>query len=241
MKAIWFRAPKTASTSVRAALLGLSDLYFERKHADSHEFECDMFDKYRTSKRLNADGIIRIMSDHHPLDKFPGKYLSGDFPSKTHICQVNGEQWWDYSQRYKAFFEDAYKFTQCRHPLSRFVSSYNYVLQYQEVGFKEALSLLLSGSAEKNWRPHTWTHTRPQICYIPNRDGQLLVDRLIRFENLQNDFSAVCSDLGIPKIKLPTTRKAKDAGKPYMDYYDDESEAMAREYFKEDFELLGYK
>tara|TARA_B100000035_G_scaffold304981_1_gene305295 strand:- start:646 stop:1362 length:717 start_codon:yes stop_codon:yes gene_type:complete len=238
MKAIWFRTPKTASTSIRVALLGFNTRNFVE------EFDVTNHNRLHREgeKKFTATDLLRIMSDNFPLSDFPGKYLAGDFPRDTHICQVNSEQWCSYRDRYREFFDDAYKFSQCRHPLSRFVSSYNYTLKH-DFEFKKALSMLLDGSAKTDWSVHDYHHTRPQTDILPMYDDKLLLDKLMRLESLQSDFDHVCTHLGIPRLKLLHTRKStsKEVSKHYTEYYDSESEAMAREYFKKDFDILGYK
>ena len=109
MKSIWFKAPKTASTSIRAALLGFADTVKD-------------FDRHR-SKFTRAE-VLQTLVDFFPFGKINGWYLGGDFPSKDYICQVNGDQWYSYKERYSCFYSQAYKFGVCRHPLDRFVSGY---------------------------------------------------------------------------------------------------------------------
>ena len=185
--------------------------------------------------------VIRIVSDVFPLGVMDGKYLTGDFPSRTHVCQVVGEQWKENRNQYRRFFSDAYKFAVCRNPLDRYVSGYNYVLKPKDIGLKKGLSILLGDTPKKKLGTHEFTHLRALHHFIPYEGDKLLVDKLIRFENLQDDFSEVCSHIGIPELNLPVTRKTSKDNKSYMEYYDDESEAMARKYFAKDFELFNYQ
>lgn len=233
MKAIWFKAPKTASTSIRAALLGFADTIKD-------------FDRHRTE--LTPPQVLQILVDFFPFGKINGWYLGSDFPSKTHVCQVNGDQWYSYSQRYSGFYKQAYKFAVCRHPLERFISGYRYVDSELGLSVRSVLEILLTGSsgATQQLGGYAYEHLRPLHHFVPNDDETHNVDKLIRFESLQSDFDIVCRRLGIPKTSLPFTRKGKRLDGPsynvsnYMDLFDDTTEAMAREYFAKDFKIFNY-
>lgn len=69
-------------------------------------------------------------------------------------------------------------------------------------------------------------------------EGQLIVDVVGRFENLEGDFHQICSTLGVPAAPLPRL-KASERG-AYAEYYDDTTRALVLERFKMDFELFGY-
>jgi hypothetical protein len=69
--------------------------------------------------------------------------------------------------------------------------------------------------------------------------GKVIVDNFIRFENLQEDFNAVCDKIGIPRQKLPTKNQTKH--KHYAEYYDDESRKYVWKKFRRDINYFGYK
>ena len=69
--------------------------------------------------------------------------------------------------------------------------------------------------------------------------GKVIVDNFIRFENLQEDFNAVCDKIGIPPQKLPKKNQTKH--KHYAEYYDDESRKYVWKKFRRDINYFGYK
>tara|TARA_B100001063_G_C16675332_1_gene508736 strand:+ start:211 stop:456 length:246 start_codon:yes stop_codon:yes gene_type:complete len=78
-----------------------------------------------------------------------------------------------------------------------------------------------------------------QSDYLVDLHGNLLTDFIGRYENLQQDFDAICEYLAIPTSTLPHKRKAKDRSS-YQAYYTDEIKAQVENHFAQDIQLLGY-
>ncbi len=79
-----------------------------------------------------------------------------------------------------------------------------------------------------------------QLDWISDPEGNLLVDFVGRFENLEEDFQTICKKLNLQNTKLPHSRKSKRS-KGYMDYYDKETLAIISEKFDKDFQYFNYK
>jgi chondroitin 4-sulfotransferase 11 len=78
-----------------------------------------------------------------------------------------------------------------------------------------------------------------QLDYVSDRDGNLLVDFIGRFENFQNDLLEVSDRLGIELKSMPHNNPSPH--RHYSSYYTPETEEIVRERFKRDIEYFGYE
>ena len=90
-------------------------------------------------------------------------------------------------------------------------------------------------------------HFRSQHSFVTDHKGELLVDFIGHFEQLQNDFNRLCGKAGMPKQSLAhkNRRYPKHCGdsfnRHYSHYYDDETVTIVADRFKTDIELFGYR
>ena len=92
---------------------------------------------------------------------------------------------------------------------------------------------------------------RQQSAHLAGRDflfgagGQLLVDRVLRFERLAEEADELLAQLGLEDRSLPWVNASgsgtPDAVPPYADYYDDESRALVAELYHADIEAFAYE
>ena len=69
------------------------------------------------------------------------------------------------------------------------------------------------------------------------------MDFICRFENLQQDFNIVCDKIGVPPRKLLHHNETRNRrrGKPYWEYYNDDTRDLVAEIYAEDIEAFGYE
>ena len=132
-------------------------------------------------------------------------------------------------------YEKSIVFTTIRNPYSRAVSmfkhwSWNSAKTFDD--FCNAIKKEKYPSASAKW--HSSSLTEHITC-----GDKLMVDYVIRLENLQEDFNIVCDKIGIPKQQLPHKNKTKH--NHYTEYYDDETREIVAEKYAQDIECFGYE
>lgn len=141
------------------------------------------------------------------------------------------------------FYAGLFKFAVVRNPWDLQVSSYHHLSREhprvvadtpdfasfirRKLDPEREYDYLLDISQERQWE------------YVCGFDGELIVDFIARYENLQADFDTACERIGLPRITLPHKRKATDR-RDYRDYYDDETRALVAEHYAEDIRRFGY-
>lgn len=127
-------------------------------------------------------------------------------------------------------FRGLYKFTCVRNPWDRMVSYYFTPTQTPETWnrkkFRETISKAVSV---------------PDYLRLDNQKGDPFanVDRIIRFENLGDDFRAVCNVIDIAPATLPQYNRSRR--EHYSKYYDDELRELVRTRFATEIERFDYR
>lgn len=153
-------------------------------------------------------------------------------------------------------FSSLFKFSFVRNPWSRILSEYRYRNYFQYFSFRDFVLNKLPGPG---WDDR-YRHVMPQYDMLYDHEGNLLVDFVGRFENLQEDFDRVCTHLGITDSALPHRNKSDKKSRElkrklknwlYMngenrhrdraDFYDDDTRAAVAEYYRMDIETFSYR
>jgi len=128
--------------------------------------------------------------------------------------------------------DNNYKFAFVRNPYDRAVSNY-YFLGYKG---KMSFNTFLKTKLKKN--RDIWHHELSQSQHIYDKDGNLMVDFIGRFENLQEDFDKICNKIGLPKIKLPHNNVSGKNGRENC--LTEENKEIIYNFHKIDFDNFGY-
>lgn len=79
----------------------------------------------------------------------------------------------------------------------------------------------------------------PQLDWITDSDGNMLIDYVGRFEKLDEEFKTICTKIDLNRCSLPHVKKSKRGD--YREYYEDESARIISTFYKKDIEYFGYE
>ena len=139
-------------------------------------------------------------------------------------------------------FGSYYKFAFVRNPWDRIVSQFAYMQQRPdlmdylgmtaETEFKSYLELI---------RHKEHVQWMPQVRFLLDHDGSVLVDRIGRLEAFSQDCAQIFAALGLTQDRLPGHAN-RSKRQPFQAYYpDDEAIEAVADIFSEDIGFLGYK
>jgi hypothetical protein len=126
-------------------------------------------------------------------------------------------------------FRDLYKFTCVRNPWDRMVSYYFTPTQNPETWDQRKFRRIISNVVSIS------DYLRLDDSDV---DSFANVDCIMRFENLAEDFRAVCAAIGISPPTLPQYNRSNR--EHYSKYYDDELRELVRSRFAAEIERFGY-
>jgi len=145
----------------------------------------------------------------------------------------------------KKVYNEYLKFTVVRNPWQRMLSQFKktedkrngmYFVDWVKKSFV---------SKDRNMNNRFY---KPCMWWISDDNGNNEMDYIIRFENLDKDFSKLLSKIGIDDIKLnkvkmlPSWASRDDIdSQNYRDYYDNETRELIAINFKSDIEEFGYE
>jgi hypothetical protein len=163
-------------------------------------------------------------------------YLGSRFPSlsKLAVDHINVTE----IKRFlpENIFNTYFKFAFVRNPWDWQVSLYHYMLQYKNHPQHRLVSRMKSFDEYIEWRVTQDMGLQKDFLY--DNKGNLLVNFIGRFENLQEDFNIACSKIPIKQVQLPLANKSNH--KFYKEYYNKNTRDLIYNAFKEDIELFKY-
>lgn len=155
-------------------------------------------------------------------------------------------------------FRDYYKFCFVRNPWDRALSTYRYFKGGGAGRVDEWLAARIAADYPtfERWvidfldesRVHEHPLLRPQYLYIYNIAGECLVDRVGRFESINEDFQEISQRIGL-RSRLPYLNKSVPAGheagghrrSAYAEQYTTETAARIAVLYREDCLRFAYE
>lgn len=130
---------------------------------------------------------------------------------------------------------DYFKFAFVRNPWDWTVSLYFYILKEKDHHWHPEVSRMSDFGEFLDF--YLGTQPRTQKSFLVNGDGQIMMDFVGRFENLNADFGKVCQRLD---IQQNLGKKNTSNHRPYMEYYTPERRDSLGEFFEEDIREFNY-
>lgn len=138
-------------------------------------------------------------------------------------------------------FKRYFSFAVVRHPVERLISHFAYLKtnprKFPEMAEVATLDAYVDAIARADPAViRSRERVMAQWRYVCDAQGALLVDQVIRLEQLDRDFPALCGELGL----APPSLSPANASDPAWKQRSPDAEAFARRYYARDFELFGY-
>lgn len=183
-----------------------------------------------------------------------GLAVKGDNPEEMiHRLEFPFARREEFDNKYKDYF----KFAVVRNPFSRLVSVYlNKVVDFENktdyrlspvieclkrmgkykkgISFADFVKAVVDIPDEE-----IEGHLCSQYFYLINEKGDLIVDFVARFENLDHDLLFIKEKMNFPGLDLPHLMKTKH--KDWRDYYNEDLRRLVEERYKKDLDIFSYK
>lgn len=173
----------------------------------------------------------------------------------------------DHADRVPAFFYDnVFKFCVSRNPYDRFVSAYYYLVNrsipYSQSPLEpgaERDPFIKSNQKEKHILMDNYKndikyfihncpnyceagfHFMPQVLFFLNADGKtLLMDKILKYENLEEDWGDLCRETLLIKPDLPRVNVTTERPQ-WEKLLDEQDRQKLAHFYWQDFQELNYK
>lgn len=217
---IFIHIPKCAGTSIESALG-----HFEGK-------EKRWCQDHRTIRMLQNDIVSKdILSNKRNMLEVAMRYkdkYSRKHTNPNNLIRVTNEQ-----------FDSYYKFAVVRNPYDRALSWYGNVMRdpQTKLAMKIADGMPFDAFLEMQVGQR---QLRPQLDWLVNFKGDIAVDKIVKFENIQNDFTEVLKNLkNADDIILPHRLKGEKS--TASDLFTDKSESLIKKHFGKELDLFEYE
>lgn len=140
-------------------------------------------------------------------------------------------EWKEFAHKRQHYFI----FSSVRNPFDRLISGWLYLSSTRQRSLQEVLE-------NPPQTGHDYRHlTRQQIEILCEKGSKkLVVQELIRYENLQADYDRICEQIGKPLTTLPNFNSG-NRQRDYRGYFNPTTRRLAEELFADDLHLLNYE
>jgi hypothetical protein len=137
-------------------------------------------------------------------------------------------------------YKDYFNFTFIRNPWDRILSWYLLIYQHENNNmdkersqFEKFIELdLAAAKGDKDFHYN-------QLDYISNEKGNILINKCYRFDNFEEEVSAMLKDLGLLQMAIPRLNLSLMTN--YRDYYTVKSRELINQKCKRDIAYFGFE
>jgi hypothetical protein len=131
-------------------------------------------------------------------------------------------------------FAACFKFAVVRNPWAWQVSFFHYIRQHRK-HWQYASVSRLSFAEYLDWRIRSDKFL--QKDFVTDESGNMLIDFVARFENLEEDAAQIFRKIGVDATLPHRNRSRHD---DYRSYYDDRTRELVADHFRDDIEMFQY-
>ena len=133
-------------------------------------------------------------------------------------------------------WDSYFKFAFVRNPFDRFVSCC-FFLNREDPNFERTAVTFMKERLQRT-RFQQRVLVQPQYQQLCTANGEIALDYVGRYEDLQESYDSICERVGLPKSEL--SKKNSSDHSSYTRYYDDELQHRVAEFYKDDLRLFSY-
>jgi len=211
-KAIFFHIGKTAGIYIRNTLSKYYNFNLYLLKRPDHIEYCNS--NIELNKQLSfccKEGIVKYYKTSEYINDF---------------TDMNDCKWKEY-----------FKFCFVRNPYDRAVSGWNYLMEVQKLNIDFDKYLKMKNIVSEN---EYWHVFLSQYQTILDENGNIFVDYIGKFENIENDFQIILQKIGFNKIKHTPTFYNRRKNDNYKKYYTQEALDIINTIYENDFIYFNY-